>query len=148
MANIVQARERGMASTGATGFDVVTTGATGGVGRGRILIRAVSLLGSRFNDGAPLSSRTGGSGRIAGFGWMPGGFGNGWRSGEVELGGETAGRRGKMRGPSVADSVSSLADSGVILGGKRRIAVGELRDGRTMRTVSFFGSSMGGRNVR
>ena len=76
-----------MASTGATGFDVITTGATGavpagwissgcvfvmliaglatGAGLGKTLMRAVSFFGPRFTDGAvvTLSSRAGGTGR-------------------------------------------------------------------------------------
>src|SRR5438270_13987265 len=102
-----QASERGMASTGATGFDVITTGAVGmcpagwiksgcvlvmliagaavGVGGGKTLIRAVSFVGPRGIDGTAVtvSSRAGGAGRMGGFGAAfvsrPGGFGNGWR---------------------------------------------------------------------
>jgi hypothetical protein len=127
MANKPQQSERGIASTRDNGFVVIMTGGAGalpagctrsgcvfvlsiagagvGTGRGKMLIRAVSL-----------------------FGWMPGGFGNGWRSGD------------------------SAADAGIIFGGNRGTGV---RVGSTIRvvsgfsvlgaeTVSFFGSVMGG----
>ena len=151
-----------MASTGASGFEVITTGATGVVptgwinsgcvfvmliagaavdaGRGRTLIRAVSFFGPRFTEGAdmPFSSRAGGTGRTAApgpaFDSAPGGFGNGCRSGE-EAGGVTGGRRGKTFGASVADSE---AGSEVVVGGGRRIGVMGVREGRTMRAVSRF----------
>jgi hypothetical protein len=180
-----------MASTGATGLDVITTGATGadpvgwissgcvlvmliaglatGVGRGKTLMRAVSCFGPRFTDGAAvmLSSRAGGTGRIAepGSVSIPGGFGNGCNSGDEagESGGVKGGRRGKMLGASAAGSAEG---SGVIVGGNRRIGATGVREGRTiravsrfailgaeatcsgrggsaMRTVSFFGSAMG-----
>jgi hypothetical protein len=180
-----------MASTRTTGFEVMTTGATGadpagwmsngcvlvmftagavvGVGRGRTLIRAVSFFGPRFTDGALLLSSRMGTGRTAAPGSLlgsePGGFGNGCKSGEVEAGGVTGGRLGKMRGASiVAGSVSGVEGSALILGGKRRIGVTGVREGKTiravslatlgaepacsgrggsaMRTVSFFGSAM------
>ena len=154
-----------MASTGATGFDVITTGAVGmfpagwiksgcvlvmliagaavGVGRGKTLIRAVSFFGPRCIDGAAVtfSSRAGGTGRMGGFGAafvsMPGGFGNGWRRGEEagETMGVTGGRRGKTFGGSAVDSEEG---SGVILGGNRRIGVAGVREGRTIRAVSRF----------
>ena len=156
-----QASERGMASTGTTGFDVITTGAAGmlpagwiksgcvlvmliagavaGVGRGKTLMRAVSFFGPRCIEGAAVtfSSRAGGTGRMAAFGWMPGGFGNGWRRGEEagETMGVTGGRRGKTFGGSAVDSEKG---SGVILGGNRRIGVAGVREGRTIRAVSRF----------
>ena len=193
MATNPQASERGMASTGATGFEVITTGATGVVlagwinsgcvlvmliagaaapaGRGKTLMRAVSFLGPRCIEaaGVTFSSRTGGTGRIAGFGAAfvstPGGLGNGCKRGEeaAEIGGVTGGRRGRMVGAPVA----SEGGSGVILGGRRWTGVTGVREGKTiravsrfamlepepacsvgagraMRTVSFFGSAMGG----
>jgi hypothetical protein len=127
MANNPQQSERGIASTRGSGFVVMMTGAAGalpagctkrgcvfvlssagagpGKGRGKMLIRAVSLFGS-----------------------MPGGFGNGWRSGD------------------------SATEAGMIFGGNRGAGV---RVGSTIRvvsrfsvlgeeTVSFFGSVMGG----
>ena len=152
-----------MASTGATGFDVITTGATGtepvgwissgcvfvmltaglatGAGRGKTLMRAVSFFGPRFTDGAvvTLSSRAGGTGRIAAPGSVsiPGGFGNGCNIGDEagEAGGVTGGRRGKTLGASAADSAEG---SGVIVGGNRRIGVTGVREGRTIRAVSRF----------
>ena len=153
-----------MASTGATGFEVITTGATGavpiglinngcvlvmliagavvGVGRGKTLMRAVSFFGPRFTEAAiALSARTGGTGRIVAPGSAlvsaPGGFGKGCKRGEEagEAGGVTGGRRGRMVGVSVVDSEEG---SGVIVGGNRRIGVTGVRDGRTMRAVSRF----------
>src|SRR5438046_6085477 len=129
MASNPQASERGMASTRATGFDVMTTGATGvvpvgwissgwvlvmlidgaatGAGRGKTLMRAVSFFGPRLTDGAliTLLSRAGGTDRIAAPGSVsiPGGFGNGCKSGD-DAGGVTGGRRGKTLGVSAADS--------------------------------------------
>jgi hypothetical protein len=116
-----------------------------------------------------LSSRTGGTGRIAAPGSAfisaPGGFGRGCKSGEEtgETGGVIGGRRGGTTGASVVDSEEG---SGVIVGGSRRMGVTGVRDGSTiravsrfsmpgaeaacsgrggsaMRTVSFFGSAMG-----
>jgi hypothetical protein len=154
-----------MASIGATGFDVITTGAIGrvpvgwinrgcvlvmliagaalGVGRGKTLMRAVSFFGPRCIEGAAVtfSSWAGGTGRIAGFGLafvsMPGGLGNGCKRGEEagETGGVTGGRRGKTVGVSVIDSEEG---SGVILGGNRRIGVMGVREGKTILAVSRF----------
>src|SRR2546423_7856567 len=124
MASNPQASERGMASTRATGFDVMTTGATGvlpvgwissgcvlvmlmagaatGAGRGKTLMRAVSFFGPRLTDGAPitLSSRAGGTGRIAAPGSVsiPGGFGNGCNTNEAA--GVSGGRPGQRPGAS------------------------------------------------
>src|SRR3954469_52085 len=148
---------------------MLIAGAAAGVGRGKTLIRAVSFFGPRCIKGAamPFSSRTGGTGRIAGFGSafvsIPGGLGRGCKRGEDagETGGVISGR-GNTFGVSVADSG---AGNDVILGGNRRIGVTGVRDGKTiravsrlailgaepacsgrggsaMRTVSFFGSAM------
>ena len=105
-----------MASTGATGLDVITLGAT-----------------------AAITSPPGGKGPIAAPGSVspPAGFGNGWNSGDD--GGEA--RRGKTLGAAAADSEEN---GGVIFGGSRRIGVTGGREGRTIRTVSGFGSAMGG----
>ena len=164
MASSPHARERGMASTGARDFEVITTGATGvvpagwiksgcvlvmliagaavGVGRGKTLMRAVSFFGPRFTeDAAPFSSRTGGTGRIAApgsaFVSAPGVFGKGCKSGEEagEAGVTTGGRRGKMVGPS---ALGSEDGSGVIFGGNRPMGVTGVREGSTMRAVSHF----------
>jgi hypothetical protein len=154
-----------MASTGATGFVVITTGAAGtvpagwinsgcvlvmliagaaaGVGRGKTLMRAVSFFGPRCIEGAAatFSSRAGGTGRLAELGSafvsIPGGLGNGCKSGEDagETGGVNGGRRGKTFGASVLDSAEG---SGVILGGNRRIGVTGVREGKTIRAVSRF----------
>src|SRR5438067_7714454 len=70
-----------------------------------------------------------GAGVVAG----PGGFGSGWRSGEVLAAAIVGGRR-KIAGWS---AVASEAASGVIFGG-RRIAATGVRVGRTMRAVSRF----------
>jgi hypothetical protein len=121
---------------------MLIAGAAVGVGRGKTLMRAVSFFGPRFTENAvPFSSRAGGTGRIVALGSalasMPGGFGNGCKSGdEADAAGVTmGGRRGKMVGASVVDSVEG---SGVILGGNRRMGVTGVRDGRTMRAVSRF----------
>jgi hypothetical protein len=162
-----------MESTGATGLDVITTGFTG-AGRGSKLIRTVSFFGPRFADGwaVTFSSRDGGTNRVAGPDSVsiPGGFGNGCNSGDEagEIGGVKVGRRGKILGASAVDS----AEGGwTILGGTRRIDVTEGLEGSTiravsgfaafgsaaacsgrggsaMRTVSFFGSAMGGWGLR
>jgi hypothetical protein len=149
-----------MASTGATGFEVITTGANGvapagwinsgcvlvmfivgaagAVGRGKILMRAVSFLGPRFNDDAAVSSRTGGTGRIPpGPSVPPGGFGNGCKSAEVagEAGGVISGRRGERPGASVVDPEEGRD---VIFGGNRRIGATGVREGKTIRAVSRF----------
>jgi hypothetical protein len=169
-----------MASTGATGFDVITTGATGtepvgwissgcvfvmliaglatGAGLGKTLMRAVSFFGPRFTEGAvvTLSSRAGGTGRIAASGSasIPGGFGNGCNMDEEgEAGDATGGRRGTTLGASAADSAGG---SGVIVGGNRRIGVTGVREGKTIRAVSRFAtlgaeeacSGRGGRAMR
>ena len=150
-----------MASRGAMGFEVMTTGATGviptgwinngcvlvmliagaavGVGRGKTLMRAVSFFGPRFTeDAAPFSSRAGATGRFAATGCdcvsAPGGFGNGCRSGD-EAGVTTGGRRGKMVGASV---VASEAGEDAIWGGNRRMGATGVRVGSTMRAVSRF----------
>jgi hypothetical protein len=108
-----------MASTGATGLDVITL--------------------------AAVTSPPGGKGPIAA--WWPispsAGFGNGWNSGddEGEASGVTDGRRGKIPGDAAVDSEES---GGVIFGGNRRIRMTGVRGGRTIRTVSVFGSAMGG----
>jgi hypothetical protein len=136
-----------MVSTGATGLDVITTGFTG-AGRDSKLIRTVSFFGPRFaDDDATIAL----SPREAG-----------------ETGGVKAGRRGKILGASAVDSAEG---GGTILGGTRRIDVTEGLEGRTtlgvswfaalgsaaacsdrdgsaMRTVSFFGSAMGGWGLR
>src|SRR5947207_5320513 len=87
MASNAQASERGMASTGATGFEVMMTGAgtaalgvtnsgcvfvmlmagAGAAGRGKMLMRAVSFFRPRSIEKAAvaLSSLIGGTGRIA-----------------------------------------------------------------------------------
>lgn len=150
-----------MASTGATGFEVITTGAAGmapagwinsgcvlvmfivgaaaGAGRGKMLIRAVSFFGPRFTDDEALSSRTGGTARTppgSSLSARPGGFGNGCKSGdESEAGRVIGGRRGKMSGASVVDPEEGR---GVIFGGNRRIGVTGVREGRTIRAVSRF----------
>jgi hypothetical protein len=105
-----------MASTGATGLDVITLGA------------AVAV-----------TSPPAGKGPVAAP-WPvspPAGFGNGWNSGDD--GGEA--RRGKTLGAAAADSEEN---GGVIFGGSRRIGMTGGREGRTIRTVSVFGSAMGG----
>ena len=174
-----------MASTRATGFEVITTGADGVapggwinsgwvlvmfivgpeglVGRGKMLIRAVSFFGPGFTDDPPFCSRTGRTGRIPA-GSSPGGFGSGCKSDDEAgaLDGVTRGRRGEKAGASAVDPDE---EAGAILGGNRRIGVTGVREGRTiravsrlamfgaaaacsgrggsaMRTVSFFGSAM------
>jgi len=111
-----------MASTGATGRDVITPG-----------------------PAIAFPSSPGGKGPIAAAGPVstPGGFGNGCNSGdeEGEASGETGARRGKTLGPS---AVNSEERSGVIFGGNRRSDMAGGREGRTIRTVSVFGSAMGG----
>jgi hypothetical protein len=111
-----------MASTGATGLDVITLGA-----------------------GVAVTSPPGGKGPIAAPGPVspPAGFGNGWNSGDDggEASGVTAGRRGKTLGDAAVDSEES---GGAIFGGNRRIGMTGGREGRTIRTVSVFGSAMGG----
>src|SRR5438067_5756159 len=117
MASNAQASERGMASTGATGFEVMMTGAgtaalgvtksgcvfvmlmagAGAAGRGNMLMRAVSFFGPRSIEAAvALSSLIGGTGRIASLASslfsVPGGFGNGCKSGEATE--ETGGMSG------------------------------------------------------
>src|SRR5438045_3728415 len=118
---------------------MLMAGAAVGVGRGKTLMRAVSFFGPRFTEDAiALSSRTGGTGRItapgSAFASVPGGLGNGCRSGD-EAGATTGGRRGKMVG---ASGVCSEEGNGVIVGGNRRIGVTGVRDGSTMRAVSRF----------
>ena len=171
MASNPHASERGMASSGATGLDVITTGAAGmvpagwikrgwvlvvliagaaGAGRGKTLMRAVSAPGAAFV-------------------WIAGGFGNGCNRGDDagEAAGVIGGRRGKTFG---AWAVDSEEGGGVIFGGNRRMGITGVREGRTMRavsrfatlgadaacsgrggsamrTVSFFGSAMGGRRA-
>ncbi len=132
-----------MASTGATGLDVITPGA------------AVAV-----------PSPPGGTGPVS----SPAGFGNGCNSGdeEGEASGGTGGRCGKTLGAAAVDSEEG---SGVIFGGNRRIGMTGIRVGKTiravscfaafgsaaacsgrmgsaMRTASFFGSAMGGRGLR
>jgi hypothetical protein len=111
-----------MASTGATGLDVITPGAT-----------------------VAVPSTPGGKGPIVAAwpGSTPAGFGNGWNSGdeEGEASGVTGEHRGRRLGPS---AVGSEEGSGVIFGGNRRIDGTGGREGRTIRTVSVFGSAMGG----
>src|SRR3954470_14657320 len=101
-----------MASIRASGFDVMMTGAAGalpagctsngcvfvmliagagaGAGRGKTLIRAVSFFGPPLVEPAmelpPVA--------------MPGGFGNGWRSGDAAGGTAGTGSRGKTTGAS------------------------------------------------
>jgi hypothetical protein len=97
-----------MASTGATGLDVITTGAAG---PGRIAEpRSVAI---------------------------PGGFGNGCKSGDEadEASGVTGGCRGKTLGASAIDSAEG---GGVIFGGNRRMGVTGVREGKTIRVVSCF----------
>jgi hypothetical protein len=161
-----------MASSRATGFDVITTGAGGIVAAGWInngCVFVMFIADAAVGAAVTLSSRVGGSGRIAApvssLVWTPGGFGNGCKSGDVagEEGGVTGGRRGRTLGASGVDPEEG---SDVICGGNRRIGVTGVRDGRTIlavsrlatlgseaacsggggsaiRTVSFFGSAMG-----
>ncbi len=124
-----QQRDGGIVSTEATGVEVITPGATGvvapgGAGRGRRLTRAVSGFGPRFTAaGATIASPS-----FA----CPGGFGRGWRVGEV-AGMTSDGCRGTAEaGPVDGD--------GTIFGGNRRIGAGD----NAIRTVSLFGSAMGG----
>src|SRR4051794_40663066 len=90
------------------------------VGRGRMLMRAVSCFGPRFTEGGGELSRTGGTGWLASPPFSsPGGLGNGCSMGELP--GEIAGgRRGWIEGGS---ALASDDGSGVILGGGRRIGV-------------------------
>ncbi len=108
-----------MSSTGATGLDVITLGA------------AVAV-----------TSPPGGKGPTAALVSTPAGFGNGWNSGDGEgkASCETGGRRGTRLGASTIDSQESDV---VIFGGNRRIGMTGGREGRTIRTVSVFGSAMG-----
>ena len=155
-----------MVPTGCTNsgcvFVMLIAGAGAGAGRGKTLIRAVSFVGPRLTNGE-IELPAGGTGRAASPS-IPGGFGNGWRSGELLGGVVTGGRRGKTVDVSAAASAAGI---GVIVGGNRRIGVTGVRVGRTIRavsrfstlgvepacsgpavseirTVSFFGSSMGG----
>src|SRR5438270_9243348 len=144
-------------------FVMLIAGAGAGAGRGKTLIRAVSFFGPRLTDGAIELPAAGGTGRAASPS-IPGGFGNGWRRAELLGGVVTGGRRGKTVNVSAAASAAGID---VIVGGNRRIGVTGVRVGRTMRvvsrfstlgaepacsgpagseirTVSFFGSSMGG----
>src|SRR5438477_3413237 len=134
---------------------MLMAGAGVAAGFGTMLVRAVSFFEPRWTDGLSVA----GMGAISSL--SPGGFGSGWRSGEVA--GVIAGGRRKIVGVS---AVVSAAGSGVIVGG-RRIGVTGVRVGRTMRvvsplamlgaepacsgrggsairTVSFFGSAMEG----
>ena len=156
-----------MVPTGCTNsgcvFVMLITGAGAGAGRGKTLIRAVSFFGPRLTDGAIELPAAGGTGRAASPS-IPGGFGNGWSSGELLGVVVTGGRRGKTVDVSAAASAAGI---GVIVGVNRRIGVTGVRVGRTIRAVSrfsplgaepacsgpagseirtdsFFGSSMGG----
>jgi hypothetical protein len=112
---------------------MLIAGAGAAAGRGKILIRAVSFFGLACAAGAELLVATL-------FGWVvvsvPGGFGNGCRSGETlgEVAGEMGGRRGKIVGASVVEAAEG---NGAIFGGRRRTgATGGVREGKTMRAVS------------
>jgi len=110
-----------MASTGATGLDVITPGAA---------VAVPSPPGGKDPIAAPWPVSP------------PASFGNGWNSGDDgETSGVTGGRRSKTLGAAAVDSEEG---SGVIFGGNRRIGVTGGREGRTIRTVSVFGSAMGG----
>jgi hypothetical protein len=110
-----------MASTGATGLDVITLGTA---------VAVPSPPGGKGPIAAPWPIST------------PAGFGKGWNSGddEGEASGVTGGRRGKTLGAAAVDSEEN---GGVIFGGNRRIGMAGGREGRTIRTVSVFGSAMG-----
>jgi hypothetical protein len=103
-----------------------------------MLMRAVSFFGPRFTDGpAEVSSRTGRtewpeSPSVA----MPGGFGKGWSIGDVP--GVTRGCRREIT--DGASGAGPAEGNGVIVGGNRRIGVTGVREGRTIRAVSRFGS--------
>jgi hypothetical protein len=131
-----------MASTVATGLDVITTGATGTepvgwISSGCVLVMLIAGLAT--GAAVALSSRAGGTGRITApeSVAIPGGFGNGWNSGgEADAAsGVTGGRRGKTLGASAPDSAEG---NGVIFGGNRRIGVTGVREGKTIRAVSCF----------
>lgn len=129
---------------------MLIAGAALGVGRGKTLMGAVSAPGAALV-------------------LIAGGFGNGCNSGDDagEAAGVIGGRRGKMFGTSAVDSEEG---GGVIFGGNRRMGITGVREGRTMRavsrfatlgadaacsgrggsairTVSFFGSVMGGQRA-
>jgi hypothetical protein len=111
-----------MASTGATGLDVITRGA---------VVAVPSPPGGKDPIAASWSVSP------------PAGFGNGWNSGdnEGEASGVTGGCRGKTLGAAAVDSEDS---GGVIFGGNRRMGMTGIRVGKTIRAVSVFGSAMGG----
>src|SRR5207237_3544756 len=127
-----------MVTTGGTNtgcvFVMLIAGAGAGAGLGKTLIRAVSFFGPRLTDGAIELAAAGGTGRAAPPS-IPGGFGNGWRSGELLGGVVTGGRRGKTVDVSAAASAAGI---GVIVGGNRRIGVTGVRVGWKMRVVSRF----------
>lgn len=138
-------------------FVMLIAGAGAGAGRGRTLIRAVSFFGPPLVEVATELPPAA----------IPGGFGNGWRSGDAPDNAAMTGRRGTTTG---ASGGASAAGAGIIFGGNRGIGVAGPRLGRTMRavsrfatpgadpacsgrggsairTVSFFGSAMGDQTV-
>ena len=108
---------------------MLIVGAAEGAGFGKMVMRAVSFFGPRFSDG--VSPRAGWTAALCVS--IPGGFGSGWRSGELAAGVMVGGRR-KMVGVS---AVGSAAGIGVMVGG-RRTGVTGVRVGRTIRVVSCF----------